>query len=315
MSENIKVLRHPPDFISFWSHHEKMVVIDQKVGYLGGLDLCFGRMDNFKHKLLDIDEENLIFPGIDYSNCRIADFNNVKLFEKPLIDRKNTPRLPWHDIAMRVIGDPVKDMARHFIQYWNFAKLESDRKNEMTLIKIIKKNTVKSKIHKLSQRFSHFFYRKKNNENKKKSTEINQNILNLAPDYDHKESYNHNNQRQTFFLKAVTEEEELDENEKQLEYYLKQKSSIEKEKLSITKNSVEKDSVEIIVIDFNKEKNINLADSSNLSVKSDENKDKKYPNLFYKQNYEKKYESKDSLPPQVINRFYSLFKLITKLIN
>jgi len=25
------------------------------------------------------------------------------------------PRMPWHDIAMRVHGKPVKDMARHFI--------------------------------------------------------------------------------------------------------------------------------------------------------------------------------------------------------
>lgn len=27
--------------------------------------------------------------------------------------------MPWHDIAMRVIGEPVIDMSRHFIQYWN----------------------------------------------------------------------------------------------------------------------------------------------------------------------------------------------------
>lgn len=30
---------------SKWSHHEKMVVIDQSVGFMGGLDICFGRMD------------------------------------------------------------------------------------------------------------------------------------------------------------------------------------------------------------------------------------------------------------------------------
>lgn len=36
--------------------------------------------------------------------------------------------MPWHDIAMQVQGEPVKDMTRHFIQYWNFAKVCVDDK-------------------------------------------------------------------------------------------------------------------------------------------------------------------------------------------
>lgn len=31
--------------------------------------------------------------------------------------------MPWHDIHMMVLGDAVKDLVRHFIQYWNFAKV------------------------------------------------------------------------------------------------------------------------------------------------------------------------------------------------
>jgi len=51
---NIKVLRHPSTLIPFmWSHHEKLVIVDQKIGFLGGLDLCYGRMDNHKHLLFD----------------------------------------------------------------------------------------------------------------------------------------------------------------------------------------------------------------------------------------------------------------------
>ena len=46
LSPNIKVLRHPNYVLpSPWSHHEKMVIIDQHVGFLGGLDLCYGRWD------------------------------------------------------------------------------------------------------------------------------------------------------------------------------------------------------------------------------------------------------------------------------
>ena len=51
---NIMVLRHPkfilPTFL--WSHHEKMVLIDQEIGFLGGLDLCYGRMDTNEHLLM-----------------------------------------------------------------------------------------------------------------------------------------------------------------------------------------------------------------------------------------------------------------------
>lgn len=45
LSPNIKVIRHPRNLISFWSHHEKIVVIDQRTAFIGGIDLCFGRYD------------------------------------------------------------------------------------------------------------------------------------------------------------------------------------------------------------------------------------------------------------------------------
>lgn len=47
-TSNIHVMRHP-DGITKWTHHEKMVVIDQKVAFFGGLDLCFGRWDTSDH--------------------------------------------------------------------------------------------------------------------------------------------------------------------------------------------------------------------------------------------------------------------------
>lgn len=39
LHENIKVLRHPRTFISLWSHHEKICVIDYSIAFLGGIDL------------------------------------------------------------------------------------------------------------------------------------------------------------------------------------------------------------------------------------------------------------------------------------
>ncbi len=50
LHSNIKVLRHPQIvFPTFWSHHEKLIVIDQNRAFLGGLDICYGRFDNQLH--------------------------------------------------------------------------------------------------------------------------------------------------------------------------------------------------------------------------------------------------------------------------
>ncbi|CAH2244300.1 jg2602 [Pararge aegeria aegeria] len=56
-SENIKVFRHPDHAkvgIFFWAHHEKIVVVDQTVAFVGGIDLCYGRWDDHKHRLTDL---------------------------------------------------------------------------------------------------------------------------------------------------------------------------------------------------------------------------------------------------------------------
>lgn len=52
-SDNIKVLRHPDHAkagVFLWAHHEKMVVVDQSYAFVGGIDLCYGRWDDAKHR-------------------------------------------------------------------------------------------------------------------------------------------------------------------------------------------------------------------------------------------------------------------------
>lgn len=47
LDPNINVSRHPKSSLDLLgSHHEKLVIIDQKIGFVGGLDLCWGRFDN-----------------------------------------------------------------------------------------------------------------------------------------------------------------------------------------------------------------------------------------------------------------------------
>jgi hypothetical protein len=47
-----RVARHPDHapIPSMWAHHEKMVVVDQSAVFLGGIDLCFGRWDDYRHR-------------------------------------------------------------------------------------------------------------------------------------------------------------------------------------------------------------------------------------------------------------------------
>lgn len=79
-SPKIKVVRHPHRSVYggvfLWSHHEKIIVIDQETAFIGGLDLCYGRMDTNSHQLTDAVEP-YFWNGIDYSNVRVADFTEV----------------------------------------------------------------------------------------------------------------------------------------------------------------------------------------------------------------------------------------------
>jgi phosphatidylserine/phosphatidylglycerophosphate/cardiolipin synthase-like enzyme len=50
-------------------------------------------------------------------------------FEEYQIDKTIVPRMPWHDISVRIQGSAVKDLTRHFIQYWNFVLTSSLKKN------------------------------------------------------------------------------------------------------------------------------------------------------------------------------------------
>ncbi|XP_011180808.1 phospholipase D2 isoform X2 [Zeugodacus cucurbitae] len=305
--ENIRVLRHPDHAragVFFWAHHEKIVVVDQTYAYIGGLDLCYGRWDDHRHRLTDLgsistasasgstrrlggfftkddadsafgsqkssrkganvnidlqkreqlsanieehqfeevelrtlspgdklvipellssstgepiaiegmklntpemerknvlekittnamrkgkdlvnrltmnehergagdkspdvlkDPKQLVFTidevetgrlggledptpfqtqilndyygqakywfGKDYSNFILKDWMNLDAPLVDIIDRSSTPRMPWHDVGVCLVGPAARDVARHFIQRWNAVKLEKMRDN------------------------------------------------------------------------------------------------------------------------------------------------------------------------------------------
>ncbi|KAG8431522.1 hypothetical protein GDO86_018421 [Hymenochirus boettgeri] len=146
---NIKVMRHPDHVSSvvfLWAHHEKMVAIDQSVVFLGGLDLAYGRWDNHEYRLTDVgsmepepqnrptDGEGTdveldvistvtqLWLGKDYSNLIYKDWVQLDKPFEDFIDRNKNPRMPWRDIGAVVHGKAARDVARHFIQRWNYTK-------------------------------------------------------------------------------------------------------------------------------------------------------------------------------------------------
>jgi phospholipase D1/2 len=137
-SKHIKVTRHPTDaFTLLWSHHEKLVIIDQMIGYVGGLDLCWGRYDNHRHPIYEGPNPNGLyeFPLIDYSNARICDFTEVENYTVESVPRKTEIRMPWHDVHSRIIGPAVSDIARHFIERWNHANFAERKSMGLTSFK------------------------------------------------------------------------------------------------------------------------------------------------------------------------------------
>jgi len=75
------------------SHHQKFVVIDGQVGFVGGLDFNADDWDDRRH-----------------------------LAENPLrADSGNPPHEPYHDVQAYVVGPAAKELARYFQTRWRLA--------------------------------------------------------------------------------------------------------------------------------------------------------------------------------------------------
>jgi phosphatidylserine/phosphatidylglycerophosphate/cardiolipin synthase-like enzyme len=102
------------------------MVIDGNIAFMGGLDITYSRYDTCDHPLFDYN--NNLFPGIEYTNERKQMVKNVSEYTKHHLNR-DIPRMPWHDIGVRLYGEVVWDFATHFIQYWNYAICNMKLKN------------------------------------------------------------------------------------------------------------------------------------------------------------------------------------------
>ena len=103
--KNIRVSRN--SFATYWSHHQKTLVVDGKVAFLGGLDIATGRWDTPRHPL---------YANVNY----FTEFYNPNLgLDDDEFDRNEHPRMPWHDVHMRIEGPAALDVEANFVERWN----------------------------------------------------------------------------------------------------------------------------------------------------------------------------------------------------
>jgi phospholipase D1/2 len=130
LHSNILVVRHPDhlggELTEFWSHHNKVVCVDNTISCVGGLDICFGRWDTQSHPLSDVHPNdmltNTLFAGQDYNNARVQDFQQVDDFMSNQQSSLVVGRMPWHDVHVSFRGPASLDIAHLFAERWNFIK-------------------------------------------------------------------------------------------------------------------------------------------------------------------------------------------------
>ncbi len=123
LHRNIHAITAPRKFPVEWSHHQKTVVVDQSIALLGGLDMGWGRYDDLDHRITDNNHCRLTWPGNDYclpSVKGFLKFNNKLDAFSDAVDRDYHARMAWHDVHCSVTGEAAADVARNFIQRWNY---------------------------------------------------------------------------------------------------------------------------------------------------------------------------------------------------
>ncbi|CAF1294151.1 unnamed protein product [Rotaria sordida] len=158
--KNIKIIRHPDHRIlpgtesSFlYSHHEKTVVIDQRLAFIGGLDLCWGRWDNDDHRLVDLSNENITElksaeelanqsdqestkdeAAVDTSKKMAENNTNQNIVSKLLDKTTNSEQESSHETKANGIKNITRKLSTHGRNKKKNSHENTDNSNEVTKI-------------------------------------------------------------------------------------------------------------------------------------------------------------------------------------
>ena len=134
----------------FFSHHQKCVIIDRKIAFVGGIDLAYGRYSHgykldpnadkrkvrnrYNPCIKPIDkpkkEETLSFKIKKRISLRYNKIYQKEIFEKKRYQQipkkkhtlaNNQPIMPWQDIQVKIEGKAVFDLVTNFVLRWNQA--------------------------------------------------------------------------------------------------------------------------------------------------------------------------------------------------
>lgn len=116
-----------------YSHHQKFVVVDGEVAFIGGIDLSYGRWEtgNFDvvidpSKFTINEMYNPCVPKLRGMNSKERDirekFNFAAPYGDKLLDEGRQPRMPWQDVHVQLKGPSVVDIHRNFVRRWNMGE-------------------------------------------------------------------------------------------------------------------------------------------------------------------------------------------------
>ncbi len=77
-------------------------------------------LSNFDRDAHPTDVNKIIFPGQDYNNARVSDFQDVSKWNDNKLDRTKDARMGWSDLSICLQGPIIEDLQAHFAQRWNY---------------------------------------------------------------------------------------------------------------------------------------------------------------------------------------------------
>ena len=153
---NIRVALQPTTSSTGFSHHQKFVLVDGRVAFLGGIDLSYGRYSTPEFDVV-IDPQRYVLNEM-YSPCQpkrrgmsVRESELVKQgfaapYGKTLVEEGCQPRMPWQDVHIQFEGPSVVDVHRNFARRWNLwaSSVGGERIDKRWLAQIGAENLLKS---------------------------------------------------------------------------------------------------------------------------------------------------------------------------